>query len=86
MKNFFELVPQSNTQQSFGRKAFVEIDGNVRNLWSYNTLVATIDTDKNELTIIDNYSVTTSKHQKEFARQHGFTLPKGAIRTGVYTK
>lgn len=70
--NLYELVPVYDARQSFYRKAFVHIDGNGnKQLYSYKTLVAEIKDGVPKLH--GKYSQTTTRHQKEFLKQEGFT-------------
>lgn len=69
-KQMYELSPQFDTVKSFGNNARVEIENNVKSLYSYNTLVATIQNDN--LSVLNTQSNTTVRHIKEFAKQNGF--------------
>lgn len=59
---------------SYG-KAIVEVEKNgIRRLYSYNTLIATVDVNEGtvELTPSWDYSATTLKHLKQFLNEEGF--------------
>jgi len=61
----FELKPQ-NGRKSFGGKAkVIETDDKIQ-LKSYDTIVAQIDKQTNELTVNGKYSMTTNTHIKSF--------------------
>lgn len=70
----YYLNPQYDKAKSFYNKAEVVDYGEVKYLYSYNTLVCTLRNDKLEL----NYNIeesllfsrTTLKHIKEFLKQH----------------
>ena len=73
MSNVYELTCMYDARQSFYHKALVEIsrDGKSKKLYSYETLVAEV---KNGVPILHGkFSQTTTRHQKEFFRQEGFT-------------
>lgn len=70
----YYLNPQYDKAKSFYNKAEVVDYGEVKYLYSYNTLVCTLRNDKLEL----NYNIeesllfgrTTLRHIKEFLKQH----------------
>ena len=64
-----ELIPVYSSQKSFYKKAYVEIDGNVTTLRSYNTEVVIIM--DGEINVLGRYSPTVMKHIKEFLEQLG---------------
>lgn len=66
------LQPKYSTQKSFGYKAEVIRTGQVHRLYSYGTHVATVDRSTGEATIHEFASATTTRHIKEFLKQHGF--------------
>ena len=76
-----ELQCRYDARQSFYGKAKVEeIEtslGVIYKLYSYGTLVATIEKDTIENKIIyeyfGKYSQTTTRHQKEFFKQNGLS-------------
>ena len=73
------LEPQYDTRKSFYGKAVVETTRNsmetISDLYSYGTLVASVvwNYENNTTTYIyeGQYSATTTRHQKEFFKQHG---------------
>lgn len=79
-----ELQPIYDTRQSFYRKAQVEVQKNdfecTKDLYSYNTLVASIiwNYDKNIIIYkyFGKYSSTTTRHQKEFFKQENLSDKK----------
>lgn len=74
MNKKFELTPIYSTRKSFYQKAMVEENGNgFKNLYSYNTLIASIDNENKLFYLTDNeehYSMTTCSHLKEFCLQN----------------
>lgn len=76
-----ELQCKYDARQSFYGKAKVEESetsfGVIYKLYSYRTLVATIEKDTIENRIIyeylGKYSQTTTRHQKEFFKQNGLS-------------
>ena len=79
MKNgkMFDLKSEYDSAKSFGGKAKV-LETNNKNvndlqLYSYNTLIATIDNNDKLIYLTDNdyhYSMTTCSHLKEFCLQN----------------
>jgi len=65
-----ELLAQYDTQNSFYKKAIVEIGKDCLILWSYQTAVAEIR--NGEARVFGTYSQTTLRHIKEFLKQNGF--------------
>ena len=70
----YELEPQFDSRQSFYGKATVTGTNTGLVLRSYGTIVATIDDETNEVTLLPRWSdsATTLRHVKEFLRQNGF--------------
>ena len=70
----FELTPIYSTRKNFYQKAIVEEYGNgFKDLYSYNTLIASIDNENKLFYLTDNeehYSMTTCSHLKEFCLQN----------------
>lgn len=71
-----ELKPfEINGVKSFYGKAQVETNGNVVDLYSYNTKVATVVYDNNHqphVTMLMKASATTTRHIMAFLQQAGF--------------
>lgn len=73
LRAIFDKKTKVNT---FYGKAIVEVDGNVKTLYSYNTKVAEIDEENNfkVYNLINDekkvFSNTTVRHMKEFFRQY----------------
>ena len=67
-----ELKCFYDKRKSFYNKAFVETNGNNKKLYSYDTLVAEIK--DNKFISYGDFSMTTRRHQREFARQNGFVF------------
>ena len=82
MANVYHLAPRYDSRKDFYGKALVirENDGRVF-LQSYTTRVAEISVCGKTLTIHGWHSMTTSRHIKEFAMQHGF----GRVQYGATT-
>lgn len=55
----------------YGKAQLIESDETI-DLQSYDTIVATYYKNKNKLVLHGKYSQTTTRHQKEFAKQLGF--------------
>lgn len=79
--NTYELKAIYDSRASFYGKATVEEDGEnmVLKLTSYSTHVATIQQGEEDLgrtetiaEVYGQYSQTTTRHIKEFLKQHGF--------------
>ncbi len=83
--NLYYLQPRFDSRKSFYGKAKVEEkvwDSSTDiNLYSYNTLVATVTEYKSTINhgetyllpkVYGTYSMTTLRHIKEFLRQYGF--------------
>ena len=69
--NVFELSPRYDSRKSFYGKAQVIDHGNgYMELKSYETIVSFVDNGK--VTHNGRYSMTTSRHQKEFERQFSY--------------
>lgn len=71
----YELTTIHDARKSFYHKAIVKIDGTVKRLYSYETLVAWIDESGAHVKAL--YSATTTRHIKEFLKQHGFKADSG---------
>lgn len=77
----YDLSCRYDSRASFYGKAKVEVVKSsieqVETLFSYGTLVARVITNFNTCKItyeyMGKYSQTTTRHQKEFFRQHGLT-------------
>ena len=72
MTNLQELETIYTTQNSFYKKAFYMIDDNMIKLFSYETLVAIIDTTNKTFKVANNenyFSRTTMRHVNEFKNQ-----------------
>lgn len=66
----YELIPVYDSRKSFYGKAHVlDLGGGCYQLQSYNTIVAEIQGGKITKNGIGCYSVTTTRHVKEFFRQ-----------------
>lgn len=70
----YDLNTKFSTRKSFYGKAKIEEQNGYRNLYSYDTLIASID-NKNKLSYLtdntEHYSTTTCTHLKEFCLQNG---------------
>ena len=65
-----ELTPIFSNQKNFYKKAFIEINGKNKKLYSYNILVAEI---RNKKAIVYNLqSNSTLRHVKDFLKQFDF--------------
>jgi hypothetical protein len=75
----YELSCRFDSRKSFYGKAQVQETKNKNvedlKLYSYNTLVARITKISNKITYhyFGKYSQTTTRHQKEFFKQHGLS-------------
>lgn len=70
ISNKFKLDPRFDSRKSFyGKATEIYYDGKIE-LQSYSTIVAYIKDGKAVVT--GWYSQTTSRHIKEFLKQHGF--------------
>ena len=68
IKDIYELKTRFDSRKSFYGKAYVKIlDNNDKFLYSYGTLVASIENGKKYCNGL--YSQTTTRHIKEFFRQ-----------------
>ena len=69
----FELP--ANKRQSFYGKMYVEQDGNICTLYSYNTPVMALNAITREIVKMSgyNYSQTTKRHQKAFCEFYDIT-------------
>lgn len=68
-RNYLEAL--YDNRKSFYKKAHISWTGSTIFLTSYTTLVANIDKGEFELMNIDEHSMTTRRHVREFARQYG---------------
>ncbi len=66
----YELSTKYDSRASFYGKARVEIEDTTKQLFSYNTHVASIKDGKPM--VFGTYSQTTLRHIKEFLQQNGF--------------
>lgn len=66
----YDLDARYDSRQSFYGKAKVYITDKAKELWSYNTHVATIE--NGVATVLDTHSSNTLRHIKEFLLQNGF--------------
>ena len=84
MSKFKELEAIYANQKSFYKKAYTEQEKDIKNLYSYKTLVATIQ--GQECRVYGTYSPTTLRHIKEFLKQEGFTADtkKQIIKDYIY--
>lgn len=67
--NIYELTARYDSRKSFYHKALVTVDNGIHTLMSYETPVAKIENGKLSLLADWDYSHTTRRHVKEFARQ-----------------
>ena len=86
---YYELAPVFDSCKSFYGKARVKVDGNTSQLVSYSTVVAIVTylPDGAKLAHITGiYSRTTTRHIREFLRQHGFKPgPKAKLISEFYS-
>ena len=68
----YDMTPQYDARKSFYGKARVDVNGDEKTLYSYNTPVARISDGKVELLPRWDESQTTLRHVKEFLKQNGF--------------
>ena len=74
MVHIYELDARYDARKSFYGKAHVaEYPDGRKVLVSYSTEVAEITADGKPV-IYGKYSQTTTRHQKEFLKQHGFSI------------
>ena len=79
MINTYEMHPRYDSRKSFYGKAHItEYPDGRKVLTSYNTRVAEITADGKPI-VYGIWSNTTSRHQREFLRQHGFNADKLGI-------
>lgn len=67
----FDLNPIDG-RKSFYNKCRVEQVGNISNLRSYNTIVASYNRDTNKMIVRGYYSMTTARHINSFLDFYGF--------------
>lgn len=95
----YNLEARFDTRKSFYEKAVVKVRENTGeygttksfNLYSYNTLVAKVfySIDGSiDYVCLGKFSQTTTRHQKEFFKQHGLSDKeiKEVFKNGVITK
>ena len=80
----YELMPIHDNAKSFYRKARVRMLKDVKQLISYETLVA--DVSKGEAHVHNVESATTLRHVKEFLKQEGFKAENKAQISGDYMR
>ena len=68
----YALEPRYDGRKSFYGKALVDIQGDTKTLYSYDTKVAEVRGGKATLFYDWDYSNTTLRHVKEFLKQEGF--------------
>lgn len=78
------LQARFDSRASFYGKAQIDDHDDHITLYSYNTEVARYDKVADVLEVFGYYSATTARHIREFARQLGFTIPKGSDIEGTY--
>lgn len=66
----YELKPMYDSRKSFYGKAKIVVNEGITHLISYDTWVARIENGKAVVTGL--YSATTTRHIKEFLKQHNF--------------
>ena len=66
----YELEARHDSRKSFYKKAIVREEGGKKTLISYNFIVCFIENGK--AFVKRTYSMTTSRHIKEFLKQNGF--------------
>lgn len=78
MKNFFELSARFSKQQSFYGKAHIIIEDNdTLTLRSYETDIINLDPKAHTFKkLYSEFSQTTNRHIKEFAKQYGLPICK----------
>ncbi|QIW88629.1 hypothetical protein P59_260 [Bacillus phage P59] len=78
----YKLEPRFDSRKSFYGKAVVIEEAGVKQLRSYNTIVAEIR--EGEAEIFGTYSPTTLRHIKEFLYQNGFEVGTKAQLEEMY--
>lgn len=81
----YELTPRFDAHKSFYRKAYVEVMGTNKTLYSYDTRVVTITKNGVEFTSDAWYSLTTRRHVREFCRQENIPDPYDKKRQVWFT-
>lgn len=77
MLELYDLKPVHENVKSYYGNATVEVQGDLRTLYSYGTAVASWNSRTNAFRILftgKEMQVTTARHMKEFALQHGVEL------------
>ena len=78
------LQARFDGRASFYGKAQIDDHDDHITLYSYDTEVARYDKVADVLEVFGYYGATTARHIREFARQLGFTIPKGSDIEGTY--
>lgn len=81
---YYDLRSENGRAVMYYGKATVIDDKGKLQLKSYNTIVAEYNKRTKVLTVFGWYSMTTSRHIREFARQLGIELPAGRDIAGKY--
>ena len=81
---YYDLRSEHGRRAMYYGKATVIDDNGKLQLKSYDTIVAEYNKRTKTLTIYGWYSMTTSRHIREFARQLGIELPSGTDIAGKY--
>lgn len=79
------LEPRHDGRKSFWHKAYVEVMGTTKTLYSYNTRVVSISEQGVEFTQDAWYSRTTRRHVLEFCRQENIPDPYDKKRQVWFT-
>ena len=82
MKNLRNLDAHFDSRKSFYGKAKTEVTPDKVILYSYGTAVSVYDLNTNELEHLGKWSMTTSRHQREFEAQ--IDDIKDLYRQGIY--
>jgi hypothetical protein len=88
MESYY-LQPNYDTRNSFYDKARVEIDGDIKILYSYETKVSYIkdlDNGEFEVVVLGVWGDTTTRHIKEFLLQNGFEVGSGKKMFEIHKK
>lgn len=73
----YELTPRYDSRKSFYGKAFVEVMGTTKTLYSYGVPVVIITPISVDFTSLAWHSLTTRRHVREFCRQMDIADPYG---------
>lgn len=79
------LEPRHDGRKSFWKKAYVEVMGTTKTLYSYNTRVVSIREQGVEFTQDAWYSQTTRRHVREFCMQENIPDPYDKKRQVWFT-